>query len=174
MLKKTVASMVAVSIALAGCATASKDIPIAYVSPLQFQSYDCEQLSAEAARIQARVGQLGGRLDEAASNDQGIMAVGLILFWPALFFLGGTKQQEAEYGRLKGEYEALQKAAVERKCTAACTAASARESASYASHDRNPRGKHQLRASPEDTPRPERATPPLAELRSPRFSFHVR
>ena len=41
-----------------------------------------------------------------------------MLFWPALFFLGGTKQQEAEYARLKGEHEALQQSAIEKKCPA--------------------------------------------------------
>jgi hypothetical protein len=101
---------------LQGCATASKDLTASYVSPLQYQSYDCDQLRAEAQRIQTRVVQLGGRLDEAANNDKGIMAVGLIIFWPALFALGGTKAQEAEYSRLKGEYDALEEQAVIKKC----------------------------------------------------------
>src|ERR1043166_7578824 len=105
------------SVALAtGCATASKDIAPNYISPLQYQSYTCEQISAEGARIQTRVTQLGGRLDEAASNDKAITGVGLVLFWPALFFLGGTKQQEAEYARLTGEYQALQQTAVQKSC----------------------------------------------------------
>jgi hypothetical protein len=59
---------------------------------------------------------MGGRLDEAASNDKAIMAVTLILFWPAAFALGGTKAQEAEYARLKGEAEAIHQAAIARKC----------------------------------------------------------
>jgi hypothetical protein len=33
--------------------------------------------------------------------------------------LGGTKQQEADYGRLKGEYDALQQAAITKKCPGA-------------------------------------------------------
>lgn len=86
---------------------------------MQYQSYDCEQIAAETQRIQVRVNQLGGRLDEAASNDKAIAGVGAILFWPALFALGGTKQQEAEYARLKGEYDALQQAAVQKKCPGA-------------------------------------------------------
>jgi hypothetical protein len=118
-MKKTIAASVSVSIALMGCATASKDIAANYVSPMQYQSYDCEQLASEAQRIQVRVNQLGGRLDEAASNDKAITGVGPILFWPALFALGGTKQQEAEYARLKGEYDAVQQAAVVKKCPGA-------------------------------------------------------
>jgi hypothetical protein len=59
---------------------------------------------------------LGGRLDQASSNDSAITTAGVILFWPALFFLGGTKAQEAQYAQLKGEYSALEKAAIEKKC----------------------------------------------------------
>ena len=108
---------------LAGCATASKDITPTYVSPIQYQTYDCEQLSAESLRLTQRVQQLGGRLDEASTNDKTITAAGIILFGPALFVLGGTKQQEAEFARLKGEHDALQQAAIGRKCPGAMTAA---------------------------------------------------
>jgi hypothetical protein len=66
--------------------------------------------------------QLGGRLDTAASNDKAIAGVGMILFWPALFALGGTKQQEADYSRLRGEYDAVQQSAVLRKCPGIVTA----------------------------------------------------
>jgi hypothetical protein len=102
--------------AIAGCATSSKDVPTAYVSPMQYQNYDCGQLSGESTRLLQRVNQLGGRLDEAAANDKAIATAGGLLFWPALFALGGTKQQEAEYGRLKGEYDAIQQVAVLKKC----------------------------------------------------------
>lgn len=114
--KKTL-SLLTLAAVLGGCATASKDIAASYTSPLQYQAYDCDQITQESVRIQARVSDLGGRLDQAASNDQGIAVAGALLFWPALFFLGGTKETEAEYGRLKGEYDALQQQAIMKKCT---------------------------------------------------------
>ncbi len=114
---KTISLLVASSI-LTACATAGKDISSAYVSPMQYSNYDCEQLRTESMRISSRVNQLTGRLDEAASNDKAIMGVGLILFWPALFALGGTKQQEAELSRLKGEYDAIEATTTTKKCTA--------------------------------------------------------
>ena len=114
-MKKLTAVLLASAI-VAGCATASKDVPTAYVSPMQYQTYDCGQISGESTRLLQRVNQLGGRLDEAAANDKAIATAGGLLFWPALFALGGTKQQEAEYGRLRGEYDALQQAAVVKKC----------------------------------------------------------
>jgi len=106
-----------VALALTGCATASKDIAPVSVSPLIYESYDCDQLSAELARVHARAAQVGGRLDQAASNDAALTAAGMVLFWPALFFLGGTRQQEAEYARLRGESDAIQQAAIGRRCT---------------------------------------------------------
>ena len=102
---------------LTGCATSGKDVAATYVSPIQFSNYDCDQLRQELARINGRVGQLTGRLDEAASNDKAILVGGGLLFWPALFALGGTKQQEAELSRLKGEYDALQQASTGKKCS---------------------------------------------------------
>lgn len=115
-MKKTIVCVLSACIALGGCATSSKDIAATYVSPMQYQSYDCEQLSSETQRIQSRVVQLGGRLDAAASNDKAIAGVGVLLFWPALFALGGTKQQEGDYARLRGEYDAVQQSAILKKC----------------------------------------------------------
>lgn len=116
-MKKLVAAAVSASIVLGGCATASKDVATTYVSPMQYQSYDCDQIWAESQRIQNRVFELGGRLDQAAGNDQTIGVAAAFLFWPAIFFLGGTKAQEAEYGRLKGEYDGLQQALITKKCS---------------------------------------------------------
>ena len=106
-----------VAISLTGCATASKDISSTYVSPLQYQSFVCDQLGAEAIRLQGRIAASGGRLDEASSNDKAITTAGAILFWPALFFIGGTKQQEAAFARLKGEYDAIQQTGIQKKCS---------------------------------------------------------
>ncbi|HEU4373466.1 MAG TPA: hypothetical protein VFS02_08250 [Telluria sp.] len=115
-MKTIIVAALSASAVLTGCATASKDISPTYTSPMQYQAYDCDQLASESQRIQTRVVQLGGRLDSAASNDKAIAGVGAILFWPALFALGGTKQQEADYGRLRGEYDAVQQSAILRKC----------------------------------------------------------
>jgi outer membrane murein-binding lipoprotein Lpp len=129
---RAVAAVVAMSY-LAGCSTAAKDVTTTYVSPTQFASYDCQQLAAEAQRLQVRFTELGGRLDQAASNDKTITGVGLILFWPALFALGGTKAQEAEYGRLRGEYEAVQQASIQKKCSGGAAAVPGAAAASSAS-----------------------------------------
>jgi hypothetical protein len=110
-----------VAVALGGCSTASKDILPTPVSPMQYSNYDCDQIAAEQRRIYQRVGELGGRLDQAAGNDNVLAWTGGLLFWPALFFLGGTKPHEAEYARLRGEYDALHQTAIMKKCAGALT-----------------------------------------------------
>lgn len=109
-------SLITAAAILAGCASASKDIVSASVSPLQYQAYSCEQLISENTRIQNKAVELGARLDQSAQNDKAITGVALILFWPAAFALGGNKAQEAEYARLKGESDAIQQNLVMRNC----------------------------------------------------------
>ena len=112
---RLVAILLSVSLAT-GCATASKNISSSYVSPMQYNNYTCEQLSQEASNIQARVSEVGGAVDSKAHADKWITGAGIVLFWPALFFVGNNKDKEAEFSRLKGEYEAVQKAAVQKQC----------------------------------------------------------
>jgi hypothetical protein len=116
-MKKITASVLSAAIALGGCATASKDVPTTYSSPMQFSNYTCDQITAESARLQVRLSQLEGRLDTASANDKALTGVALLLFWPAVFALGGTKEQEAEYGRLKGEHDALRQVWIQKNCT---------------------------------------------------------
>lgn len=123
--RKAAATVLSAAIALTGCATSSKDITSSYVSPLQYQAYDCAQITAEVQRVQARANEIAGSLDQAASSDKALVGVGMILFWPALFTLGGSKPQQAEFARLKGESDALQRAAIDKRCSGMVTAPSA-------------------------------------------------
>ena len=99
------------------CSNSSKDIVAIYVSPEQYSNLDCDQIRAEMQRVAGKVRSLTGQLDKNAGNDNVVTGVSLILFWPAVFFLGGTKEEEAEYARLKGEYDALEQASILRKCS---------------------------------------------------------
>lgn len=114
-MKKT-ALITTIAMVLSGCATSSDKITASYVSPIHYQNMDCQQIATEMDRVRSAAVASGAQVDKAANNDAGIMAAGMILFWPALFFLGGNQAKEAEYAKLKGESEALDKVAVDKKC----------------------------------------------------------
>lgn len=101
---------------VSACAKSTTEIPAQYVSPLQYQAHNCQQIAAELATVSQRVSELGGQVNKTASDDNAQMGVGLILFWPALFFLDGDTPQANEYARLKGEFEALEKASIQKNC----------------------------------------------------------
>lgn len=104
------------AIAMSGCASSSSDVRASYVSPLQYQSYTCQQISAEAARVSSRAAELSGVQDTKRSDDQIATGVAVVVFWPAAFLVKGDGQAAAELARLKGEYEALEKIAIEKNC----------------------------------------------------------
>lgn len=102
---------------LSACATHPDKIAASSVSPVAYQGYNCKQISQELSRVEREAAQLYGQLDKTASDDSAQMAVGMVLFWPALFFLeGGDGPQAAEYARLKGEKEALESVYIQKTC----------------------------------------------------------
>jgi uncharacterized lipoprotein YmbA len=106
-----------VTTTLSGCATSSENNHSPYISPAQFQTYSCDELSREIERIQTRVSQLMGQpTDKTLIKDKWILGADLSLSWAALFALGGTREQEAEYVLLKSEYDAIQQWAIAKQC----------------------------------------------------------
>lgn len=114
-LKNTTALFTALCF-VSACADHSSEIPAQYISPVQYDGYSCKQIAAEMSTVSARVSEVGAQNDKVASNDSVAMGVGLILFWPALFFLDRNTAQAAEYGRLKGEFDALEQAGIRKNC----------------------------------------------------------
>jgi outer membrane murein-binding lipoprotein Lpp len=98
---------------ISGCASSSKDLTPTYVSPLQYQTYNCEQLAAEEQRLRVRVSELSGRIDDKADRDKLLVVIPY-----AVWFVGGNKEQEAEFSRLSGELDALQQGGILRNCVA--------------------------------------------------------
>jgi len=124
-MRKFVHIAVVASFVLASCAPHADKISAQYVSPLQYQGYNCNQIRMEMQRISRRVNEVAGVQDSQATKDSVALGVGLILFWPSLFFMIG-KDKEAELGRLKGEYEAIEVAAIQKECNIAAEIEEAR------------------------------------------------
>ena len=107
---------VAVLVGLAGCASSSDTVTGSYVSPLQYQTYSCQQLGEEAQRISTRVAQTSGTQDQKRTSDALATTAAVIIFWPAAFLVSGNDQNTAELARLKGEFEAVEKASIQKSC----------------------------------------------------------
>ncbi len=102
---------------LGACASQPEEIATAYVSPLHYKNFDCEQLEMEAERVSRRALELHAILKDTADTDELQMGVGLILLWPTLFFLeGGDGAAAMEYARIKGERDAIERTSIQNKC----------------------------------------------------------
>jgi hypothetical protein len=116
--RKNIIPTIAISsiVGLAACAKGTADLTPQYTSPLQYSSYSCNQIQMEMQAVSRHASQVGGQVDRQHANDQARMGVGLVLFWPTLFFLDGNTPQATEYTRLQGEFDALEKAAIQKNC----------------------------------------------------------
>jgi hypothetical protein len=102
---------------LGACASRSENIAAAYVSPNQYASYTCKMLEEEATRVSSRAIAASGAQDSKATGDAVATGVGVVLFWPALFFIKGEGASAAEVARLKGEMEAIEQASIQKRCS---------------------------------------------------------
>jgi hypothetical protein len=102
--------------ALCGCASKSNEVSAAYVSPIQYQNYTCQQLGMEAQALSARAAIVSGAQDQKRTNDQLATAAAVVVFWPAAFFVGGDGPTAAELGQLKGQLVAVEQASIMKKC----------------------------------------------------------
>lgn len=115
-MNKTVAIAVAFAGALSSCASKPKDIEAAYVSPTLYESLSCDRLREEATAVSARAVAASGVQQKKADNDAVAVGVGLVIFWPALFFAKGDEASAAEVARLKGEMKAIETASLKNNC----------------------------------------------------------
>lgn len=106
----------ALALACGACAKRADKVAPSYVSPLVYDNFDCSQLAAEGARLSVTASKLAGVQDKQAKNDAVAMGVGLVLFWPSLFFIKGGKKNEAELAQVRGQMNALEQAAIAKKC----------------------------------------------------------
>jgi hypothetical protein len=101
-----------------GCATAPENVEANYVSPIEYSNLSCDQIRAELMRVSDRVRVVSGQQQKKRTTDAVALTVGLVVFWPALFLMiGGDKR--AELSDLKGQYDALDRAATEKNCAVA-------------------------------------------------------
>ena len=82
---------------------------------MAYQSYSCDQVTLEMQRIASKVSEVSGVQRRKATTDAVATGVGVVIFWPALFFLMSS-DKEQELARLKGESDALEQVAIQKNC----------------------------------------------------------
>ena len=113
-MRKPVAVLAALT--LVGCASKSTEIAPTYVSPMKYQSFTCQQLAAEATRVSAAAATAAGQQDSQVTKDAVATTVGVVIFWPALFLIGGDKQNAAQLAQLKGQMDAIEQTSIQKNC----------------------------------------------------------
>ena len=117
-MNKFFAAMASLSL-LAGCASKSEDVSAAHVSTTGYKAFTCEELVTERETLKAKVAEVASAQDSKAGNDAAAMAVGAIVFLPALLFLAAGDDKSGELSRLKGEFDAVTVVAKDKGCISA-------------------------------------------------------
>lgn len=106
------------------CAPHSYEIKSTEVPLDQYKELSCTETYAEMKTNLRRLEELGRSIDATADTDETQTAVGVILFWPVLFWLEGSDTPEGEeYALIRGEMLSLEHTAILRDCEEAKTLA---------------------------------------------------
>jgi hypothetical protein len=125
--------IVALGAALCGCASSSSDIPPAYISPVFYQSYNCQQLGLEAQSVSARAAALSGVQDRQHTRDallgtagffdaagNGGLGVGISNAITGSMGSNADEQRRAqtaaELAQMKGQMVAVEQALIAKNC----------------------------------------------------------
>ena len=106
-----------VVLSLSGCGNVSSNQVIAdSVSSYEYDNMTCPAIEAEISHLQRAATEAGAIVDKKKSSQQGKGVASVLLFWPALFIIDDNSLEAQKYARLKGEYEAAEKAHRIKEC----------------------------------------------------------
>ena len=111
---RKVVSAASAGLIVAGCASKASDVAPSYVSPMQYDAYNCEQPAEGAQRISAHATEAAGAQESQATRDAVATTAAIVAFWPAAFFVGGDKQNAAELARLRGEMDGIEQTSIRK------------------------------------------------------------
>lgn len=118
---KTIVTITAAALALAGCAQKADKISANFVPVTRYDGMTCEQIYYQTQAVAANLNTATKNQNDKANADAMLVGAGLILFWPALFMTSGTlgaDDNSAQLADLKGQAEGLRQAYQMKKCAA--------------------------------------------------------
>lgn len=104
------------ALGLAACAPDARDIAPTYTPSVLYQNLSCQQLAQEAWRVSNRAHDAVGLQNRHQVEDAVAVTTGLLVFWPALFFVHGTDANAAQIAQLRGEMQAIEAASAANGC----------------------------------------------------------
>ena len=108
---KSIVLVAAAAGLLASCAKAPESISASYISDVGSQQYTCDQLGSESSRLSSALATASTQQEKARTNDvMGVILIGL----PVSSMSGDNIAPEI--ARLKGEQEAVRRAAMIKRC----------------------------------------------------------
>ncbi|MDD5406736.1 MAG: hypothetical protein PHE73_07375 [Sulfurovaceae bacterium] len=99
-----------------GCAVKSSKIKAEYISPVQYQSFECTKILDEMQRVSVRTDELSKIQDKAAHDDTVKTIMGVLIFSGIILTNQKKTGNEPEIAQLKGKYEALEEISLQKHC----------------------------------------------------------
>lgn len=103
--------IVVFSLGLAACASNDPTKDPAYISPTQYQSYNCKQLNAEMKRVSIRREQI-----MVDGKDGEFFDTAVKVFAISQGYSVGETGRELETRRLRNQYDLLEQMLIEKEC----------------------------------------------------------
>ena len=100
---------------LSACA-ATGDIRAQFVPTEKYQELSCQQIGVEGERVARRVAEISGVEYATASGVAWLVAQPIVVHWPTPW-LATSEEGTAELPKLKGEFEALERASTQKRCS---------------------------------------------------------
>jgi hypothetical protein len=119
MANKTVAAILVAGVMfLSSCAPPPKHILPTYVSPLQYEQYDCSQIGTEMESVTRQLNQMYIAVKNASNRDGWFMMGALLITGPLALVPAVIDDTEAtvQFAQLQGELEALEKVSIQKEC----------------------------------------------------------
>lgn len=101
---------------IAGCAKAPETIQPKFASAAPYRTLECPALMEERRRVHTELTRIEALQKENHEADGASMAVGMILFWPALIALAATTDRSEMIAAMKGERDAMDIVMREKAC----------------------------------------------------------
>jgi hypothetical protein len=104
-----------VGLLIPACSMGSGDIKAQFVLAEKYQELSCQQIGAEGDRVARRVAEISGAEYDNGGTGLSLISQPIVVRWPPPVAV--PEDAAGELGKLKGEFEALERASTLKRCS---------------------------------------------------------